>query len=87
MKKKHQNGKRRKTPDRTPQSQEAVEPEFDEDMVKQIQLQTSLIEGRGVSRTETLELLKGLVRQHSLATERRLDYVVRFLKEKEENPP
>ena len=46
---------------------------------------TSLIEGRRVSRDEILEMLRLAMRQHSLARERRLDYVVRALKE--ENPP
>ena len=66
---------------------EAEDVERDEDMVKHIQLQTSLIEGRAVSREETLDMLKRIVRQRSLASERRLDYVVRFVKEKKENPP
>ncbi len=87
MKKKYQNGKRSKTPDPTPESQEAAELELDEGMVKQIQLQTSLIEGRKVSRVETLELLKRTVRQRSLAAETRREYVLRFLTEREENPP
>lgn len=65
----------------------AADLEFDRDLLRQIQLQTSLIEGRKVSREETLRMLNRIVRQHSLAAERRLDYVVRFLKEKEENPP
>jgi hypothetical protein len=42
---------------------------------------TSLIEGRGMSRDEVLEMLRRVMRQHSLVRERRIDYVVRFLKE------
>jgi hypothetical protein len=120
MKKKQQNGKRRRTPDRTEESEEkkgpketddteelkrtekteepeaSAEPEgkeaeeeldFDEDMVEHLRVQTSLLEEREVSREETIEMLKRVMRQHSLASEKRRDYIVRYLKEKEENPP
>ena len=103
MKKKHQNGKRkrRRTPASTKDPQEtkasaegedkdseATEDlEFDEEMVEQVRVQTSLIEERAVSREETIEMLGRVMRQHSLAPEKRRDYVVRYLKEKEENPP
>lgn len=121
MKKKQQNGKRRRTPDRPEESEEkkgpketddtleelkrtektedreaSVEPEgkeaeeeleFDEDMVEHLRVQTSLLEEREVSREETIEMLKRVMRQHSLASEKRRDYIVRYLKEKEENPP
>jgi hypothetical protein len=62
----------------------AAEEEFDEAVVEHIQVMTTVLEERAVSREEVLDLLNRLVRQHSLASERRLDYVVRFLKE---NPP
>lgn len=66
----------------------AEDLEFDEDMVEQVRVQTSLLEGRELSREETIEMLKRVMRQHSLAPERRRDYVLRYLKEKEEeNPP
>jgi hypothetical protein len=42
----------------------------------------SLIEGRKVTRDEVCELIRRVVRQHSLARERRIDYVLRTLKEK-----
>ncbi len=61
--------------------------EFDEEMVEHLRVQTSLIEEREVSREETIEMLRRVMRQHSMAAEKRRDYVVRFLKEKEENPP
>lgn len=59
--------------------------EFDADVVAYIRVVTSLIEGRRVSGEEIVEMLRQAMRQHSLARERRLDYVVRSLKE--ENPP
>jgi len=71
--------------DKDPESAEGLP--FDEEIVEHIRLQTSLIEGREVSLEETREMLQRVLRQHSLAPEKRRDYVVRYLKEKEENPP
>lgn len=68
-------------------SEGTEELEFDEEMVEQVRVQTSLIEEREVSREETIEMLRRVMRQRSMAEEKRRDYVVRFLKEKEENPP
>lgn len=51
-------------------------------LVQYLRLATSLIEGRAVSRDEILEMLRRAVRQRSFARERRIDYVVRILKEK-----
>ena len=62
----------------------AEDLEFDEGMVEHIQMMTGLIEGREVSHDEVLEMLQRVMRQHSLAGEKRLDYVLRYLKE---NPP
>ena len=42
----------------------------------------SLIEGRKVTQDEVHEILRRAVRQHSLARERRIDYVLRTLGEK-----
>jgi hypothetical protein len=58
--------------------------EFDAGMVKYVHMVTSLIEGREVSRDEILQMLRRVMRQHSLNTERRIDYSLRHLKE---NPP
>jgi hypothetical protein len=58
--------------------------QFDAGMVKYVQLVTSLIEGRPVSRDEILQMLRRVMRQHSLNTERRIDYSLRYLTE---NPP
>lgn len=66
---------------------EAADLQFDEEMVAHLQMQTSLIEEREVSREETIEMLKRVMRQHSMAAENRRDYVMRFLKEQDENPP
>lgn len=101
MKKKRQNAKRsRKSKPSPPQQSkpttqseeatkapEAAREEFDEDMVEHLRVQTSLLEEREVSREEILELLGRLMRQHSIAPESRRDYVMRTLKEREENPP
>ncbi len=53
--------------------------EFDAHMVEYLRLTTRLIEGRAVSREEVLEMLRRVVRQHSMGRERRMDYVVRHL--------
>jgi hypothetical protein len=58
--------------------------QFDAGMVTYVQLVTSLIEGRQVSRDEILQMLRRVMRQHRLNTERRIDYSLRHLKE---NPP
>jgi hypothetical protein len=55
---------------------------FTEGIVDYVRMVTSLIEGRPVSREEILQMLKRVVRQHSLARERRIDYILRTLKEK-----
>jgi hypothetical protein len=96
MKKKEQNGKRSSSEDtpsepekpKLPEEPEAAEElEFDEVMVEHLRVQTSLLEEREVSREETIEMLRRVMRQHSMAPEMRRDYILRYLKEKEENPP
>jgi hypothetical protein len=51
-------------------------------VVEYLRVVVSLIEGRKVSRDEVLEIFRRRMRQRSLARERRIDYVVRTLKEK-----
>jgi len=51
-------------------------------VVEYVRVVTSLVEGRGVSLEEVLEMLRRSVRQRSLARERRIDYALRTLKEK-----
>jgi hypothetical protein len=57
---------------------------FDAGMVEHVRMVTSLIEGRRVSRDEIFQMLKRTMRQHRIGRERRIDYLVRFLKA---NPP
>jgi hypothetical protein len=58
---------------------------FDPGIVEYVRMVTSLIEGWKVSRDEILEMLERTMRQRSMGRERRIDYVVRFLKE--QDPP
>ncbi len=58
--------------------------EFDAGVLEYVRVVTSLVEGRRVSRDEILEMLRRAMRQRSFAQERRIDYVVRALKE---DPP
>jgi hypothetical protein len=63
------------------------EPEaspFDPEMVAYLQMVTSLIEGRAVSRTEIVQILNRRMRQRSIGHVRRIDYVLRYLTE---HPP
>lgn len=53
-------------------------------VVAYVQVVVSLIEERRVEREEILEMLRRAMRQRSLARERRIDYVVRTLRE---DPP
>ena len=91
MKKKRQNGKRRKheaKPESAtgPEDKSAGagpgEPEFDEGIVEHVRMVTGLIEGREVSREEVVEMLKRTMRQPSLVREKRIDYILRSLREK-----
>ena len=91
MKKKRQNGKRRKHgakpesatgPEEKSAGAEPGEPEFDEGIVEHVRMVTSLIEGREVSREEVVEMLKRTMRQHSIGREKRIEYILRSLKEK-----
>jgi hypothetical protein len=72
-----------KEPERRMAKREDVE--FDAGMVTHVRIVTRLIEGRPVSRDEIIEMLKRILRQHSIWRERRIDYVLRSLKE--DRPP
>ncbi|MBN1443801.1 MAG: hypothetical protein JXA90_13910 [Planctomycetes bacterium] len=61
--------------------------EFAPSIVAYIRVVVSLIEGRKVSRAEIVEMLDRTRRQHSLAREKRSDYVLRWLKEHCDKPP
>jgi len=89
VKKKLQNGKRRQKGLQPGFSngREGTGPElvpdrsgFDASMVFYVQMVTSLIEGRRVGRQEILAMLARAVRQHSMVRDRRIDYVLRYLK-------
>jgi len=91
MKKKRQNGKRRKhgakpesatEPEEKSAGAEPATPEFDEGIVEHVRMVTGLIEGREVSREEVVEMLKRTMSQHSIGREKRIDYILRSLKEK-----
>lgn len=75
-KKKMQNGKRAKN---TVSADIAATPEaleFPADMVGYVAMVASLIEGRPVSEQEIVGMLMRVMRQHSMARRRRIDYVV-----------
>jgi hypothetical protein len=55
---------------------------FNAGTVEYLRMVTSLIEGRGVSREEVLQMLYRIMRQHSLSRERRIDYLMRSLRER-----
>jgi hypothetical protein len=61
--------------------------EFDPGIVSYIRVVISVLEGRPVQREEILEMLARAKRQHSFAREKRLDYVLRRLREESEKPP
>ncbi len=81
LKKKIQNGKRRKA-DLVERTLAPDESGFDAGMVSYLQMMTSLIEGRLVSRMEILAMLARAVRQHSMVGRRRIDYVLQYLNER-----
>jgi hypothetical protein len=49
------------------------------ELIKQIQLATSLIENRRFSQDEIIEMIKRVLRQHSLALIPKIDYIVDHL--------
>lgn len=56
--------------------------EFDEGIIEHVQLLASLIDGEDLSRQETIDVLKRVMRQRSIAKESALDYALRQLKQK-----
>jgi len=56
-------------------------------IVAYVQFVISLLEGRDVHREEILEMLARTKRQRSFAREKRIDYVLRRLREEPEKPP
>ena len=66
---------------------EPEKPEFAPGIVSYIRVVISLLEGRTVHREEILEMLARTWRQHSFAREKRVDYVLRRLREEPEKPP
>jgi hypothetical protein len=61
---------------------EAPAPHFNATLIAYVRTVVSLIEGRAVSREEIVRMLARVVRQHRMARERRMDYVVRYLNER-----
>jgi hypothetical protein len=61
--------------------------EYSPGIVAYIRVVISLLEGRNVHQVEILEMLARTRRQHSLAREKRIDYVLRRLAEEAEKPP
>jgi hypothetical protein len=53
-------------------------------IVEYVRMVTSLIEGRAVSLAEVVEMLRRVLRQHSMARTRRIDKIVAWLNE---HPP
>ena len=81
LKKKIQNGKRRKA-DPIERTLVPDESGFDVDMVSYLRMVTSLIEGRRVRLLEILAMLERAVRQHSVGPRRRIDYILQYLNER-----
>jgi hypothetical protein len=87
-KKKIQNGNRRQGEARADQNRqlrsapqlERAEVRLEAVMVGYVRMVTSLIEGRRVSDDEIVEMLVRVMRQHSIARRRRMDYVLAYLK-------
>lgn len=65
---------------------EPKQPEFAPGIVTYIRVVISLLEERRVQQEEILEMLARTKRQHSFARERRIDYVLRRLREEPEKP-
>lgn len=54
----------------------------DDEVVEYVRVVTGLVEGRAVSREEIIFMLMRILRQHSMARENRVDYVIRHLNSK-----
>jgi hypothetical protein len=88
MKKRIQNSKRRqlehnedveKDADSAETAAGADEGPVDEEMMDHLQMVTSLIEGRDVTREEIETMMAELLRQHSIGQRRGIDYLVEEL--------
>ena len=87
-KKKIQNGKRSHGEARADHNlQHLSAPQLERDgirldaaTVSYVRMVTSLIEARWISEEEIVEMLVRLMRQHSIARRRRMDYVLAYLK-------
>jgi hypothetical protein len=81
---------RRRSPATSPAGTEKVgssnqaPSRLSEIMVQYVRVVCSLIEGRRVSRSEVLEMLRKVLRQHSIGRLSKIDYIVRQLNQ---NPP
>lgn len=85
-KKRQQNAKRSQTersPALAPPPAQAALP-WPRPIVEYVRLVSSLIEGRAVSLEEVVEMLRGVLRQHSMVRMRRIDKIVAWL---HEHPP
>jgi hypothetical protein len=89
VKKKIQNGKRRRSKAAVadPKAEVAGERQLEHDgigldavIVGYVRMVVSLIEARRVSEEEIVEMLVRTMRQHSIARRRRMDYVLAYLK-------
>ena len=56
--------------------------EFAEGIIEHVQLLASLIDGEDLSRQETIEFLRQIMRQRSIAKESAIDYVLGQIKQK-----
>ena len=96
MKKKAQNGKRKRTGKRGSDAAREVETKgkaaeagrgLDPGIVSHVRMLTSQIEGRSVSREETAEMLERVMRQHSMDYKEWIADILRSRPKKEEKGP
>ncbi len=78
--------------ERPEEATDSEEPDLNPDMVDYLQMTSSMIDGRQVSRSETVEMIERVLRQHSIGDEKLSDYVLKVLKReledfKREHPP
>ena len=86
IKKRIQNGKRRVAvcPTDLPKVPISEPGGWPEPMLEHVQMVSSLIEGRRVSRREILEMLERVLRQHTIGRRRKIDQTVAWINE---HPP
>jgi len=85
QKKRQQNAKRRRAgaPAVAPAPAPANAPlPWPRPIVEYVRMATSLIEGRAVRLAEVVEMLRRVLRQHSMARTRRIDKIVAWLNER-----